>query len=257
MRSRPTAPRFASLFLTSAVVLLAAGAAHAQTSVCGEDPEKGDFTLDEATKGLKGPKDGVLTAKIETTMGAFTCELLDKKSPKTVANFVGLARGVRPWCDEASKKWETKKPFYDGLKFHRVIPSFMIQGGDPLGIGRGGPGYKFDNEDAPDLVFDKPGVMAMANAGRNTNGSQFFITETPQPALNHGYTIFGQCTPVDLVGKIARVERSPGDVPVKDVKMTKVTITRGKAPKAEKPAKAEKEKAADKKAAADKPAEAK
>jgi peptidyl-prolyl cis-trans isomerase A (cyclophilin A) len=253
MRSRITAPRFASLFLTSAVVLvilLGAGSARAQTSVCGDDPEKGDFTLDEATKGLKGPKDGVLTAKIETTMGVFTCELLDKKSPVTVANFVGLARGVRPWCDEASKKWETKKPFYDGLGFHRVIPSFMIQGGDPLGIGRGGPGYKFKNEDTPDLIFDKPGVLAMANAGRDTNGSQFFITETPQPALNHGYTIFGQCTPVDLVGKIARVERSPGDKPVKDVKMTKVTITKGKAPKAEKPAKAEKK-------AADKPAEAK
>jgi peptidyl-prolyl cis-trans isomerase A (cyclophilin A) len=250
MRSRTRSPRFATLFLTSAVVLLAAGAARAQTSVCGDDPEKGDFTLDEATKGLKGPKDGALTAKIETTMGTFTCELLDKKSPVTVANFVGLARGVRPWCDEASKKWETKKPFYDGLTFHRVIPSFMIQGGDPLGIGRGGPGYKFKNEDTPDLVFDKPGIMAMANAGRDTNGSQFFITETPQPALNHGYTIFGQCEPTDLVGKIARVERSPGDKPVKDVKMTKVTITRGKAAKAEKaakPAKAEKKPAADKK----------
>jgi len=255
MRSRTSAPRFASLFLTSAVVLLAAGSARAQ-SVCGDDPEKGDFTLDEATKGLKGPKDGALTAKIETTMGAFTCELLDKKSPKTVANFVGLARGVRPWCDEASKKWETKKAFYDGLKFHRVIPSFMIQGGDPLGIGRGGPGYKFQNEDTADLVFDKPGVLAMANAGRDTNGSQFFITETPQPALNHGYTIFGQCEPVDLVGKIARVERSPGDVPVKDVKMTKVTITRGKAAKADKAAKPAKADKAEKKAA-EKPAEAK
>jgi peptidyl-prolyl cis-trans isomerase A (cyclophilin A) len=227
---RTLAPRSVSLFLASALAL-AAGAARAQ-SACGEDPEKGDFTMDEATKGLKGPKDGVLTAKIETTMGAFTCELFDKKSPKTVANFVGLARGVRPWCDEASKKWETKKPFYDGLTFHRVIPSFMIQGGDPLGVGRGGPGYKFQNESDPSLVFDKGGVMAMANAGRDTNGSQFFITETPQPALNGGYTIFGQCEPVDLVAKIARVERSPGDKPVKDVKMTKVTITRGKPGKA-------------------------
>jgi peptidyl-prolyl cis-trans isomerase A (cyclophilin A) len=242
MRSRTvSAPRLVSLSLVAAV-LLAAGAARAQ-SVCGDDPEKGDFTVDEATKGLKGPKDGALTAKIETSMGAFTCELFDKKSPKTVANFVGLARGVRPWCDEKTKKWETKKPFYDGLIFHRVIPSFMIQGGDPLGIGRGGPGYKFQNESDPSLVFDKPGVLAMANAGRDTNGSQFFITETPQPALNGGYTIFGQCEPTDLVGKIARVERSPGDKPVKDVAMTKVTITRGKPGKAEKPAKGGKSKA--------------
>ena len=252
MRSRTvTAPRFvfarfvsiSLATLASAVVLLAAGSARAQ-SACGEDPEKGDFTIEEATKGLKG-KDAALTAKIETTLGAFTCELFEKKSPKTVANFVGLARGLRPWCDESSKKWETKKPFYDGLKFHRVIPGFMIQGGDPLGIGRGGPGYKFVNESDPGLTFDKPGVLAMANAGRDTNGSQFFITEAPQPALNGGYTIFGQCEPTALVGEIARVERSPGDKPVKDVVMTKVTITRGKPAKEAKAAKPKKEKATD------------
>jgi peptidyl-prolyl cis-trans isomerase A (cyclophilin A) len=244
-------PRFVTLF-TSVIVLLAAGSARAQ-SVCGEDPEKGDFTLDEAMKGVKGPKDGTLVAKIETSMGAFTCELFDKKSPKTVANFAGLARGLRPWCDEKTKAW-VKKAFYDGLIFHRVIPSFMIQGGDPLGIGRGGPGYKFANESDASLTFDKPGVLAMANAGRDTNGSQFFITETPQPALNGGYTIFGQCEPSDLVGKIARVERSPGDKPVKDVAMTKVSISRGKAPKAAagKPAKKEKADKADK---SDKPAD--
>jgi peptidyl-prolyl cis-trans isomerase A (cyclophilin A) len=236
MRARTvSSPRFVSLllslFLVSALVLLAAGSARAQ-SVCGDDPEKGDFTLDEATKGLKGPKDAPLTAKIETSMGALSCELFEKKSPKTVANFVGLARGLRPWCDEKTKTWETKKAFYDGLIFHRVIPSFMIQGGDPIGIGRGGPGYKFANESDPGLLFDKPGVLAMANAGRDTNGSQFFITEVPQPALNGGYTIFGQCDPVSLVAEIARVPRSPGDKPNKDVSMTKVTITRGKAAKA-------------------------
>jgi peptidyl-prolyl cis-trans isomerase A (cyclophilin A) len=240
-------PRLASLALGSALGLAltfgAARDAHAQ-SVCGDDPEKGDFTLEEATKGLKGGK-GPLTATIETTLGTFTCELLDKKSPKTVANFVGLARGTRPFCDEKTKKWE-KRAFYDGLTFHRVIPGFMIQGGDPLGVGRGGPGYKFDNEDLPDLIFDKPGVMAMANAGRNTNGSQFFITEAPQPPLNHGYTIFGQCDPVALVAKIAGVQRSPGDKPVTDVVMKKVTIAHGKAAKAEKSAgKAEGKKKAD------------
>jgi peptidyl-prolyl cis-trans isomerase A (cyclophilin A) len=247
MRPRTViAPRYLPLVLALVSVVSAARSARAQ-SVCGDDPEKGDFTLDEATKGLKGPKEGTLTAKIETSMGAFTCELFDKKSPKTVANFVGLSRGVRPWCDEKTKTW-VKKAFYDGLIFHRVIPSFMIQGGDPLGIGRGGPGYKFVNESDASLIFDKPGVLAMANAGRDTNGSQFFITETPQPALNGGYTIFGQCEPADLVGQIARVPRSPGDKPTKDVAMTKVTIARGKAAKAA--GKAKKDKTADK--AADK-----
>ena len=176
MRPRTViAPRYLPLVLALVSVVSAARSARAQ-SVCGDDPEKGDFTLDEATKGLKGPKEGTLTAKIETSMGVFTCELFDKKSPKTVANFVGLSRGVRSWCDEKTKTW-VKKAFYDGLIFHRVIPSFMIQGGDPLGIGRGGPGYKFVNESDASLIFDKPGVLAMANAGRDTNGSQFFITE--------------------------------------------------------------------------------
>jgi peptidyl-prolyl cis-trans isomerase A (cyclophilin A) len=232
--------------LLSAAVVLAAGSARAQ-SVCGDDPEKGDFTLDEATKGLKGAKTAPLTATIETTMGTFTCELHEKKSPVTVANFAGLARGLRPWCDEKSKKWE-KKPFYDGLIFHRVIASFMIQGGDPLGVGRGGPGYKFKNEADPSLVFDKPGVLAMANAGRDTNGSQFFITEAPQPALNGGYTIFGQCEPVSLVASIARVPRN-GEKPVTDVVMKKVTIARGKPAKG-KPEKAEKAEGKAKKAEA-------
>ncbi|HTA18198.1 MAG TPA: peptidylprolyl isomerase [Polyangia bacterium] len=231
MRSRTvTAFRFVSLALMSAFVL-AAGAARAD----GDDPAKGNFTLADATKGLAGPKDGALTAKIETTLGTFTCELFDKKSPITVANFVGLARGTRPWKDPKSGNWETKKPFFDGLIFHRVIPNFMIQGGDPQGTGMGNPGYKFVNENDPSLLFDKPGLLAMANAGPNTNGSQFFITEAPQPSLNGGYTIFGQCDPVSLVGQIARVEKN-GSKPVKDVVMKKVTITRGKAPKADKKA---------------------
>jgi peptidyl-prolyl cis-trans isomerase A (cyclophilin A) len=236
-------PRLASMFLASALVLGAARGARAQ-SVCGDDPEKGDFTLDEATKGLKGPKTAPLSATIETTMGTFTCELYDKKAPVTVANFAGLARGVRPWCDEKTKAW-VKKPFYDSLIFHRVIPSLMILGGDPLGVGRGGPGYKFKNENDPSLTFDKPGYLAMANAGRDTNGSQFFITETPQPALNGGYTIFGFCDPVSLVASIARVERAPGDKPLKDVAMKKVTIARGKPAKGKAEGKADKSKKAD------------
>jgi peptidyl-prolyl cis-trans isomerase A (cyclophilin A) len=236
MRSRlKLSPRFVSLMLSSALVLATARAVHAED----DDPVKGKFSLADATKGLKGPANGALVAKIETTQGTFTCQLYDKQSPLTVANFVGLARGLRPWKDPKTNTWQTKKPFFDGLIFHRVIPSFMIQGGDPQGTGRGNPGYKFDNEDDPSLTFDKPGLLAMANAGRNTNGSQFFITETLQPALNHGYTIFGVCDPVSLVTKIAAL-RGPGDRPTTDVVMKTVTISRGKPAKAAKAAKADK-----------------
>jgi peptidyl-prolyl cis-trans isomerase A (cyclophilin A) len=194
-----------------------------------DDPAKGKFTLEEATKGLSGS--GPLTAKIDTTQGTFTCELFDKQAPNTVANFVGLARGLRPFKD-ASGKW-VKKPFYDGLIFHRVIPGFMIQGGDPLGSGIGNPGYAFDDEISPDLKFDKPGLLAMANAGQRdghgTNGSQFFITEGMPAYLNGRHTIFGQCEPLSLVSKIAGVERGARDKPVKDVVIKKVTISRAKA----------------------------
>ena len=139
----------ASLFT---ITLLAAGAARAED----DDPAKGNFTLEQATKGLSGS--GPLTAKIETTLGTFTCELFDKQAPKTVANFVGLARGTRPWKDPKTGKWVEKKPLYDGLIFHRVIPGFMIQGGDPLGTGTGNPGYRFEDEFSPELKFDKPGL---------------------------------------------------------------------------------------------------
>ncbi|HVZ87947.1 MAG TPA: peptidylprolyl isomerase [Polyangia bacterium] len=208
-----------SLSLILAVLLLGA-AAHADD----DDPAKGTFTLEEATKGLSGS--GPLTAKIETTQGTFTCELYDKQAPNTVANFVGLARGLRPFKDK-SGQW-TKKPFYDGLIFHRVIPGFMIQGGDPLGVGIGNPGYKFGDEFSPDLKFDKPGLLAMANAGPGTNGSQFFITEgTPEHLTGH-HTIFGHCDPLSLVTKIANVERGPRDKPTTDVVMKHVIISRGK-----------------------------
>jgi peptidyl-prolyl cis-trans isomerase A (cyclophilin A) len=186
------------------------------------DPAKGSFTIEEATKGLSGS--GPLTAKIETSMGTFTCELYDKQAPNTVANFVGLARGLRPFKDK-SGQW-VKKPFYDGLIFHRVIPGFMIQGGDPLGTGK--PGYSFADEFSPDLKFDKPGLLAMANAGPATNGSQFFITEGTPNHLTNRHTIFGLCDPISLVTKITAVEKGPRDKPVKDIVMKKVTISRGK-----------------------------
>jgi peptidyl-prolyl cis-trans isomerase A (cyclophilin A) len=213
--------------LLSIVALLLAAAPIARAA--DDDPVKGNFTLEDATKGLPGK--GQLTAKIETTLGTFTCELYDKQAPNTVANFVGLARGLRPFKDQ-SGSW-VKKPFYDGLIFHRVIPGFMIQGGDPLGSGIGNPGYQFDDEIVPELKFDKPGLLAMANAGKRdghgTNGSQFFITEGTPEYLNGRHTIFGQCEPVSLVSKITGVERGPRDKPVKDVVIKKVTISRGKA----------------------------
>jgi peptidyl-prolyl cis-trans isomerase A (cyclophilin A) len=146
----------------------------------------------------------------------------------TVANFVGLARGTRPWKDPKTGSWVTKKPLYDGLIFHRVIPGFMIQGGDPLGTGTGNPGYRFEDEFSPDLKFDKPALLAMANAGPATNGSQFFITEGTPEHLTGRHTIFGQCDPLSLVTKITGVERGPRDKPVTDVVIKKVTISRGK-----------------------------
>jgi peptidyl-prolyl cis-trans isomerase A (cyclophilin A) len=210
-----------SLSVLLALSLVGIAAARADD----DDPAKGHFTLEEATKGLSGA--GPLTAKIDTTLGAFTCQLFDKQAPVTVANFVGLARGLRPWKDTKSGKW-VKKPFYDGLIFHRVIPGFMIQGGDPLGTGTGNPGYRFEDEFSPDLKFDKPALLAMANAGPATNGSQFFITEGTPEHLTGRHTIFGQCDPLSLVTKITGVERGPRDKPVTDVVIKKVIISRGK-----------------------------
>ena len=197
-----------------------------------DDPAKGNFTLEDATKGLSGS--GPLTAKIETTLGTFTCEFFDKQAPITVANLVGLARGVRPFRDK-SGEW-VKKPFYDGLIFHRVIPGFMIQGGDPLGSGTGNPGYRFKNEVSPDLLFDQPGRLAYANSGPNTNGSQFFITEVATPHLNGGYTIFGQCdeATVALVKTIAHMATDPAtEKPFRPVKIVHISVVRstGIAPK--------------------------
>jgi peptidyl-prolyl cis-trans isomerase A (cyclophilin A) len=219
------ARRFTLAFTFAAAVALTGAAARADEPP--PDPAEGKFTLEQATKGLPGPAGAPLVATIETSMGKFTCELYDKQAPITVANFVGLARGVRPWLDTKTNKW-VKKPFYDGLIFHRVIPGFMIQGGDPLGIGIGNPGYKFEDEFSPDLKFDRPGLLAMANAGPRTNGSQFFITEGTPAHLTGHHTIFGHCEPVSLVTQIAAVEKGPRDKPIKDVVIKKLTIAREK-----------------------------
>ena len=179
--------------------------------------------LETYTAGLEG--DGPLKARITTNHGEILCELAADKAPLTVANFVGLARGLHPWKDPATGE-VVKRPFYDGLIFHRVIPEFMIQGGDPEGRGTGGPGYEFATEVSPELTHDRPGTLSMANAGPNTNGSQFFITEEPTPQLDGGYNVFGYCDNVEVVKEIARVEKR-SDKPVEDVVMEKVEIFRG------------------------------
>lgn len=166
------------------------------------------------------------TAIIDTTAGKMTCTLFPDKAPIGVANFIGLARGTKDWINPANGRKMHGVPLYNGTIFHRVIPEFMIQGGDPEGTGMGGPGYKFKNETSPDLLFDRPGRLAYANAGPDTNGSQFFITEVPYPSLNGGYTIFGQCDDpsVEIVKKIARMPRGANDRPDDPVKIIKITI---------------------------------
>ncbi|HET9627264.1 MAG TPA: peptidylprolyl isomerase [Kofleriaceae bacterium] len=175
------------------------------------------------TKDLQGS--GPLTATFDTSEGTIHCELLADKAPMTVANFVGLATGQKAWTDPKGGGVQ-KKPFYDGLIFHRVIPGFMIQGGDPLGMGTGGPGYDFGDEVNNGLTM-APGTLAMANAGPGTNGSQFFITDGAPGWLNNKHTIFGKCKEVDVVKKIESVDRGPGDKPNTPVTIKSVKISRG------------------------------
>jgi len=168
-----------------------------------------------------------LTATLTTTQGTVTVRLFPDYAPKTVRNFVELAEGGREWTNPQTRA-KTKDKLYDGTIFHRVITGFMIQGGDPLGTGTGGPGYRFADEIHPDLRFDKPYLLAMANAGPGTNGSQFFITTVPTPWLTGKHTIFGEViSGADVVEKISRVQTVPGDRPVQDVVLESVTIERG------------------------------
>jgi peptidyl-prolyl cis-trans isomerase A (cyclophilin A) len=163
-------------------------------------------------------------AHFVTSEGNFTVKFLDKAAPKTVVNFVGLAEGT---LDPVTGKPGKSKPFYNGLTFHRIIDGFMIQGGDPLGTGTGGPGYRFADEIDPKHKFDKAGILAMANAGPNTNGSQFFVTVAPYPQLPTNYTIFGEVVDgLEVVKKIGKVKTGPNDRPVTPVVMKTVTIER-------------------------------
>ncbi|MGA9586409.1 MAG: peptidylprolyl isomerase [Terracidiphilus sp.] len=166
------------------------------------------------------------TVIMDTSMGRITCQFFEKQAPKTVANFIGLAQGTKDWTDPQTHNKMHNKPLYDGTVFHRVIPEFMIQGGDPTGTGSGDPGFTFEDEFDPNLNFDVPGRLAMANSGPGTNGSQFFITEVPTEHLNQHHTIFGQCDEpsINVVKTIARVERDPNDKPVTPVVLKKVTI---------------------------------
>ena len=196
--------------------------AQVPSSATAQLPDAPSTTAQEAPPAVPtGP-----TVIFDTSVGRMTCKLFAKEAPKTVDNFIGLATGTAAWTDPATQKKVTGKPFYDGTTFHRVIPEFMIQGGDRLGTGAGDAGYFIDDELSPALRFDVPGRLAMANAGPNTNGSQFFITETPVPQLNGKHTIFGQCDAhsVLIVASIARVERDSQDKPVTPVVLNKVMI---------------------------------
>ncbi len=181
----------------------------------GPDPLAGQFTLEQALDGLEKPQDaGNPKAVIKTSRGNFTCELFADSAPRTVANFIGLARGLRDWWNPRTCQW-VRKPFYDGLIFHRVIPNFMIQGGCPLRNGGGNPGYTFDDEIDTSRSHDKVGILSMANAGKTpegkgTNGSQFFIIDSwedekgPPTRLDGKHSIFGICSPASLIFQIAR-----------------------------------------------------
>jgi peptidyl-prolyl cis-trans isomerase A (cyclophilin A) len=166
------------------------------------------------------------TATFVTSMGSFTARLMPEHAPKTVANFVELATGGREWTDPRDRASKTE-PLYPGTVFHRVIPNFMIQGGDPTGTGMGGPGYTFEDEVPADGPrFDRPGLLAMANAGPGTNGSQFFVTVTPTEWLTGKHTIFGEVTEgYDVVEAISKVETGAQDRPATDVVIERIDVT--------------------------------
>jgi len=165
-------------------------------------------------------------AVLKTSEGTIVARLFEKESPKTVENFAGLAEGTKPFTDPVAGG-QAKRPYFDGTKFHRVIPNFMMQGGDPTGTGRSGPGYSIPDEFAPGLGFDKPGRLAMANRGPGTGGSQFFITQVPTPHLNGKHTIFGEVVEGQaVVDKVCGTLGSPNGQPTKDVILESVKIER-------------------------------
>ena len=189
------------------------------------DPLRGDFSLAEALQAVPGS--GPLSATIETSKGTLRCRLFDDRAPVTVANFIGLATGKRTWKDPVTSTW-VNRPAYDGTTFHRVIKGFMIQGGDPKGNGSGEPGYTFKDEIWPGAKHDRPGLLCMANRGPNTNGSQFFITDAPSAHIDASYTIFGECSPLEIVHEIAGVPTAASDRPQTPVTIKHVGIHRSR-----------------------------
>lgn len=171
------------------------------------------------------PGEGKLVATLHTNHGDLVVDLYEDQAPKTVANFVGLAMGTKTWADPETGELR-RDPFYDGVIFHRIIKNFMIQGGDRTGTGRGGPGYRFEDEFHPELRHTGPGILSMANAGPHTNGSQFFICETATPHLDGRHAVFGKARDAELVSKIASVPTARGDRPVEDVVIERVSVTR-------------------------------
>jgi cyclophilin family peptidyl-prolyl cis-trans isomerase len=220
-------------FLSAILILGIAGIAVAQTSTTPKPSTPKPTAAQPATPAVSQP----VQAIFETTAGNIKCTLFPDKAPITVDNFIGLATGTKDWKNPSSGATMHNKPLYDGTVLHRVIPNFMIQGGDPLGNGTGGPGYSFRDEQS-DLTFDVPGRLAMANSGPNTNGSQFFITEVPTPHLDGHYNIFGQCDNNDLVKQIARMATDPrNDRPFNPVKINHVKIVDPRHPATAAPAK--------------------
>jgi peptidyl-prolyl cis-trans isomerase A (cyclophilin A) len=187
------------------------------------DPAGGDFGLEEALAGVDPGRE--LWARLEMSGGTLECRLLPEYAPRTVANFVGLARGVRPSRDPDTGQWEGR-PYYDGTEFHRVIEGFMIQGGDPTGTGRGNAGYVIPDEFAPALRHDGPGMLSMANRGPGTGSAQFFITLGPTPHLDDKHTIFGHCTDDDSIALAEAIAatRGPGDRPMEPQVIERVVI---------------------------------
>src|SRR5579875_380577 len=217
-----------SLTLCCAAMLAFAGVAGAQTGKSAPRSKPAE----PSTPPVALPSEPGLYAVIYTSMGNIVCRLFEKEAPKTVANFRGLATGTKAWTDSASGKIK-HTPLYSGTTFHRVIPGFMIQGGDPLGTGEGTPGYQFEDEIDPNRSFDRPGLLAMANSGPNTNGCQFFITVAPAPHLNGHFSLFGEVVSgQDVADAISQVPRDAEDKPLTPVKIIKITIHEVHAPAA-------------------------
>jgi peptidyl-prolyl cis-trans isomerase A (cyclophilin A) len=220
--------KYTHTLLVPALAAAFAAAAMAQNSTTPASKQADELPDEPTATAAVLTRPNGPTVVMDTSMGRITCQFYEKQAPKAVANFIALAEGTKDWTDSATKKVQHHKPYYDGTTFHRVIPEFMIQGGDPTGTGMGDPGYVFADEFDPNLNFDQPGRLAMANSGPNTNGSQFFITEQAYDALDQHYTLFGQCdeSSVLVVKSIARVERNADDKPLTPVVLKKVTIVR-------------------------------